>query len=66
MPEMLERTVRKMALRVGLEVISSADTPTSALSQLIEPESGVPVFPAGNTGGACLSELEDWLQFPWE
>lgn len=61
-----EHRVSNLAFRIGLRLVPPEPDAGTRLFRLVEPTSMQPVYPAGETPGAELDELEDWLQFPWE
>jgi hypothetical protein len=66
MSEIHERRVSTLAHRIGLALARSPEADSTVLYHLIEPQAMVAIYPGGNCEGASLSELEDWLGFPWE
>ncbi|WP_295887981.1 hypothetical protein [uncultured Thiohalocapsa sp.] len=61
-----EHHVSSLAHRIGLRLVKPEAEADTRLFRLVEPLSMQPIYPAGETGGVELDELEDWLQFPWE
>ena len=58
-----EQRVRTLAQRIGLRLIRPVADADHTLYQLVEANTMTPIWPGA---GARLSELEDWLHFPWE
>ena len=58
-----ELRVSTLAQRLGLRLIHPVADADDARYQLVEAHTMTPIWPGA---GAPLSELDDWLQFPWE
>ena len=61
-----EHHVSTLAHRIGLRLMQPPLEADAPLYRLVEPMSMQSVYPGGDTPGATLDELQDWLEFPWE